>query len=61
MNEAVLSSVEFLIFVSQPVLGKWSDASAITYSKRIEELQQSLRSLKVQAKALDLLAVVPGA
>jgi hypothetical protein len=60
MNEAILRSVEFLILVSHPVLGKWSDASAITYSKRIEELQNSLRSLRVQARALDLLAVVPG-
>jgi hypothetical protein len=60
MNDAILRSVEMLIFVSQPMLGKWLDASSVSYTKRLDHISQSLRVLRAQAKALDLLMVVPG-
>lgn len=60
MNDAILRSVELLIFTSQPMLGKWLDASSISYSKRLDHISQSLRVLRAQARALDLLVAVPG-
>ncbi|MFM6979903.1 MAG: hypothetical protein ACKOWE_00645 [Micrococcales bacterium] len=60
MNTAILNSVELLIFVSQPALGKWQDASSLAYGQKLDHILQNLRNLKLQAKALDLLLAVPG-
>lgn len=60
MNEALLNAVELLILASQPMLGKWMDPAAIAYNRRLDEITNRLKSLRLEAKALDLLVVVPG-
>ena len=60
INSLLLQTVEQLVLFSQPLLGQWQDLSALTLSRRLEEVSARLRRLGVEAKALDLLLAVPG-